>query len=48
MGYHLQADVVSRRKGQSMIAKAAYNGRDSITEERTGELKDPRSREKAG
>ncbi len=40
MGYHLQADVVSRGKGQSMIAKSAYNGRDSIAEERTGELKD--------
>jgi len=40
MGYHLEADVVSRGKGQSMVAKAAYNGRAAITEERTGELKD--------
>lgn len=40
MGYHLQADIVSRGKGQSMVAKAAYNSRESITEERTGEMKD--------
>jgi ATP-dependent exoDNAse (exonuclease V) alpha subunit len=40
MGYHLTADVVSRGKGQSMVAKAAYNSREAITEERTGELKD--------
>ncbi len=40
MSYHLTATVVSRGKGQSMVAKAAYNSRDAITEERTGELKD--------
>lgn len=40
MPYHFQADVVSRGKGDSMIAKAAYNSRDSLTEERTGEIKD--------
>jgi len=40
MGYHLQADIVSRGKGQSIVAKAAYNSRESITEERTGEIKD--------
>lgn len=40
MAYHLSADIVSRGKGHSMVAKAAYNSRDSITEERTGELKD--------
>jgi hypothetical protein len=40
MGYHLQADVVSRGKGHSIVAKAAYNSRQSITEERTGEVKD--------
>ena len=48
MGYHLQADVVSRGKGHSIIAKAAYNSRESIMEERTGELKDySRHRDKA-
>lgn len=40
MGYHLTADVVSRGKGQSMVAKAAYNSRSAILEERTDELKD--------
>jgi hypothetical protein len=40
MGYHLQADIVSRAKSQSMVAKAAYNSREAITEERTAELKD--------
>jgi hypothetical protein len=40
MGYHLSADVVSRGKGQSMVAKAAYNSRDAIQEQRTGEMKD--------
>lgn len=40
MSYHLQADIVSRGKGHSMVAKAAYNSRESITEERTGEIKD--------
>ena len=40
MGYHLTADIVSRGQGHSMVAKAAYNSRESITEERTGEIKD--------
>lgn len=40
MAYHLTADVVSRGKGQSMVAKAAYNSRTAIMEERTAELKD--------
>lgn len=40
MSYHLSAQIVSRGSGGSMIAKAAYNSRDSILEERTGELKD--------
>ncbi len=38
--FHLAAKVVSRAKGQSVIAKAAYNARDELTEERTGEVKD--------
>jgi len=40
MGYHLNVGIVSRGKGQSVLAKAAYNGRDKFREERTGELKD--------
>lgn len=39
-GYHCQAKIVSRGKGQSAIAKAAYNGRDRLVDEKTGELKD--------
>ena len=39
-GYHLNAGVVSRGQGQSVIAKAAYNAREKLTEERTGEVKD--------
>jgi ATP-dependent exoDNAse (exonuclease V) alpha subunit len=38
--FHLSAKIVSRGKGQSAIAKAAYNARDRITDERTGEVKD--------
>lgn len=37
--YHLSAKTVSRGKGQSVVAKAAYNSRDSIRDERTGEMK---------
>jgi MobA/MobL family len=40
MGYHLNASFVSRGKGQSVMAKAAYNSREKLTEERTGEIKD--------
>ncbi|MBV9771685.1 MAG: MobA/MobL family protein [Bryobacterales bacterium] len=40
MAYHMTAKVVSRAKGDSMVAKAAYNSRTSIMEERTGEVKD--------
>ncbi len=39
-GYHLNVGVVSRGQGQSVIAKAAYNAREEMTEERTGEVKD--------
>lgn len=38
--FHLAAKVVSRKSGQSVIAKAAYNAREELTEERTGEVKD--------
>jgi hypothetical protein len=38
--YHLSAKTVSRGDGQSVVAKAAYNSRDKIRDERTGELKD--------
>jgi ATP-dependent exoDNAse (exonuclease V) alpha subunit len=31
---------LSRGKGQSVIAKAAYNAREKLTDERTGEVKD--------
>lgn len=37
--FHLSAKTVSRGKGQSAIAKAAYNARDKIRDEQTGELK---------
>lgn len=40
MGYHLTATVVSRAQGHSIVAKAAYNSRDCLREERTGEMKD--------
>ena len=38
--FHLAAKVVSRKTGQSVIAKAAYNAREELTEEKTGEVKD--------
>ncbi len=38
--FHLAAKVVSRKAGQSVVAKAAYNAREELTEERTGEVKD--------
>lgn len=37
--FHLSAKTVSRGKGQSAIAKAAYNARDKLRDEQTGELK---------
>lgn len=40
MAYHFTGKAVSRGKGDSMVAKAAYNRREAILEERTGELKD--------
>ncbi len=38
--FHLAAKVVSRKTGQSVVAKAAYNAREELAEERTGEVKD--------
>ena len=38
--FHLSAKVVSRGKGQSAIAKAAYNARAKLDDERTGQTKD--------
>lgn len=37
--YHLSVKTVSRGKGQSAVAKAAYNSRENIRDERTGEVK---------
>ena len=36
-GYHLSAKIVSRKAGQSAIAKAAYNNRSELLNEKTGE-----------
>jgi len=33
-------DAISRGKGQSAVAKAAYNAREKLRDERTGEIKD--------
>jgi hypothetical protein len=38
--FHFTASVISRGKGQSAIAKAAYNARDKLRDERTGTVKD--------
>ena len=38
--FHLSAKVVSRGSGQSAIAKAAYNARAKLQDERTGQTKD--------
>ena len=38
--FHLTVNVVSRGKGQSAIAKAAYNSRSKLEDQRTGEMKD--------
>ena len=40
--YHFTAKVVSRGKGQSAVAKAAYNSRERLLDERTGEVHDYR------
>ena len=38
--YHFTAKIVSRAKGQSAIAKAAYNARESLENKRTGQVCD--------
>lgn len=38
--YHFTAKIVSRSRGQSAVAKAAYNAREKMTDERTGERYD--------
>lgn len=38
--FHLTAKIVSRAKGQSVVAKAAYNSREKLTNENTGESHD--------
>lgn len=43
--YHLTAKVVSRGKGQSAVAKAAYNARDKLTNQKTGERHDYRHKD---
>jgi hypothetical protein len=40
--FHVTAKVVSRSKGQSVVAKAAYNARDKLLNERDGQPKDYR------
>ena len=40
--YHFSAKVVSRGKGQSAVAKAAYNSRARLLDERTGDVHDYR------
>lgn len=38
--FHMSAKTVSRGKGQSAIAKAAYNAREKLRDEQTSEIKD--------
>jgi hypothetical protein len=38
--YRFSPKIVSRGSGQSVIAKAAYNAREAIRDDRTGEMKD--------
>lgn len=38
--FHMSVKAVSRGKGQSAIVKAAYNARDKIRDEQTGQMKD--------
>lgn len=40
MGYHFHVAFISRGKGQSLVAKGAYQARAKFREERTGECKD--------
>lgn len=38
--FHMSVKTVSRGKGQSAIAKAAYNAREKLRDEQTGQMKD--------
>ena len=38
--FHFPVSIVSRGKGQSAVAKAAYNAREKLENEKTGELHD--------
>src|SRR5271166_5981225 len=38
--YRFSVSIVSRGAGQSVVAKAAYNAREKLRDERTGEMKD--------
>lgn len=38
--YHFRASVISRGQGQSVVAAAAYQARERLRDERTGEVKD--------
>ncbi|XQY93985.1 hypothetical protein ACNRWW_02245 [Metabacillus sp. HB246100] len=37
--YHFSTQVISRGKGQSAVASAAYRSGERLTDERTGEEK---------
>ncbi len=43
--YRFSASILSRGDGRSVIAKAAYNARDKLRDERTGQLTKDYSRE---
>jgi len=43
--YHLHAKIVKRSKGQSAVAKAAYNARALLINENTRECHDYRKKE---
>ena len=44
--YHLSVKIVKRSEGQSVVAKAAYNSRDFLRNEKTGECHDYRNKGK--
>jgi len=44
--FHLNARIVKRSQGQSVVAKAAYNARDLLTNENTGDRHDYRHKGK--
>jgi len=42
--YHFHAKIIRRSKGQSAVAKAAYNARACLTNENTGDCHDYRKK----